>query len=53
VAGASGSGAEEVSQVTLTLNDEERKIVLTTLKARLDDVQTEMTRTDNPAFNTS
>jgi len=37
--------------VTLRLSDEERGIVLQTLKARLDALHTEMTRTDSPAFN--
>jgi hypothetical protein len=40
-----------VSDVTLNLNDEERKIALVALKARLDDVQADMTRTDNPKYN--
>jgi hypothetical protein len=37
--------------VALAFNDEERKIILAALKARLDDVQAEMTRTDSPEFN--
>jgi hypothetical protein len=37
--------------MTFRLSDEERGIVLRTLKARLDALQTEMTRTDNPDFN--
>jgi hypothetical protein len=37
--------------VTFKLTDEERGIVLRTLKARLDDLQTEMTQTDSPEFN--
>jgi hypothetical protein len=37
--------------VTLKMTDEERGIVLRTLKARLDDLHTEMTQTDNPEFN--
>jgi hypothetical protein len=37
--------------MTLRLNDKERDIVLQTLKARLDALHTEMTRTDSPEFN--
>lgn len=37
--------------MTLRLSDEERGIVLRTLKARLDALQTEMTHTDTPGFN--
>jgi hypothetical protein len=37
--------------VIFRLNDEERGIVLRTLKARLDALRTEMTQTDSPAFN--
>ena len=37
--------------MTFRLSDEERGIVLRTLKARLDALQTEMTRTDSPEFN--
>jgi hypothetical protein len=37
--------------VTLRLSDEERGIVLRTLKARLDALHAEMTQTDSPQFN--
>jgi hypothetical protein len=37
--------------MTLRLGDEEREIVLRTLKARLDALRTEMTQTDSPEFN--
>jgi hypothetical protein len=37
--------------VTLRLSDEERGIVLQTLKGRLDALRAEMTRTDSPEFN--
>jgi hypothetical protein len=37
--------------MTFRLSDEERGIVLQTLKARLDTLHTEMTRTDSPEFN--
>jgi hypothetical protein len=37
--------------VTLRLSDEEHEIVLQTLKARLDALHTEMTRTDSPEFS--
>jgi hypothetical protein len=37
--------------MTLRLSDEEREIVLRTLKARLDALHTEMTQTDSPEFN--
>jgi hypothetical protein len=37
--------------MTLRLSTEERHIVLTTLRARLDAVQAEMTRTDSPGFS--
>jgi hypothetical protein len=37
--------------VTFKLTDEERGIVLRTLKVRLDHLQTEMTQTDSPEFN--
>jgi hypothetical protein len=37
--------------MTLRLSEEERGIVLRTLKARLDALQTEMTHTDTPEFN--
>jgi hypothetical protein len=37
--------------VTLRLSDEERGIVLRTLKARLDALHAEMTQTDSPEFN--
>jgi hypothetical protein len=37
--------------MTLRLSDEERGIVLRTLKARLDALHAEMTQTDSPAFN--
>ena len=37
--------------MTVRLSDEERGIVLQTLKARLDALHTEMTRTDSPEFN--
>jgi hypothetical protein len=37
--------------MTFRLNDEERRFVLRALKARLDALQTEMTKTDNPEFN--
>ena len=37
--------------MTFRLTDEERGIVLRTLKARLDALHTEMTQTDSPAFN--
>jgi hypothetical protein len=42
---------KEVGQMTFRLSDEERGIVLRTLKARLDALQTEMTQTDSPEFN--
>jgi hypothetical protein len=42
---------EEVHDVALTLSDAERRILLRTLKARLDDLPAEMTQTDNPDFN--
>ena len=41
----------EVRRVALALGDEERRILLRTLKARLDDLRAEMTRTDSPDFN--
>jgi hypothetical protein len=37
--------------VILRLSDEERGIVLQTLKARLDALHAEMTQTDSPEFN--
>jgi hypothetical protein len=37
--------------MTLRLSDEERGIVLRTLKARLDALHAEMTQTDSPEFN--
>jgi hypothetical protein len=37
--------------MTVRLSDEERGIVLRTLKARLDALHTEMTQTDSPQFN--
>jgi hypothetical protein len=37
--------------MTFRLTDEERGVVLRTLKARLDALHTEMTQTDNPEFN--
>ena len=37
--------------MTLRLSDEEHEIVLQTLKARLDALHTEMTRTDSPEFS--
>jgi hypothetical protein len=37
--------------VTVRLSDEERGIVLQTLKARLDALNTELTRTDSPEYN--
>ena len=37
--------------MTLRLSDEERGIVLQTLKGRLDALHAEMTRTDSPGFN--
>jgi hypothetical protein len=37
--------------MTIKLDDEERGIVLRTLKARLDALHTEMTQTDSPEFN--
>jgi hypothetical protein len=37
--------------MNLRLNREEREIVLQTLKARLDALQSEMTRTDTPEFS--
>ena len=37
--------------MTLRFTDEERGIVLRTLKARLDALHVEMTRTDSPEFN--
>jgi hypothetical protein len=37
--------------VTIRLSDEERGIVLRTLKARLDALHAEMTQTDSPEFN--
>jgi len=37
--------------MTLRLSDEERGIVLRTLKARLDALHAEMTQTDSPQFN--
>jgi hypothetical protein len=37
--------------MTWRLSDEEREIVLRTLKARLDALHTEMTQTDSPEFN--
>jgi hypothetical protein len=37
--------------MTLRLTDEERGIVLRTLKARLDALHAEMTQTDSPEFN--
>ena len=37
--------------MTLGLSNEERGIVLRTLKARLDALHTEMTQTDSPQFN--
>ena len=37
--------------MTVRLSDEERGIVLQTLKARLDDLHTELTRTDSPEYN--
>jgi hypothetical protein len=37
--------------MTFRLSDEERGIVLRTLKARLDALHTEMTQTDTPEFN--
>ena len=37
--------------MTLRLSDEERGIVLRTLKARLDALHVEMTQTDSPEFN--
>jgi hypothetical protein len=42
---------KEVGSMTFRLSDEERRIVLQTLKARLDALHGEMTRTDSPAFN--
>ena len=42
---------KEVGQMTFRLSDEERGIVLRTLKARLDALHTEMTQTDSPEFN--
>jgi hypothetical protein len=42
---------KEVGQMTFRLSDEERGIVLRTLKARLDALQKEMTQTDSPEFN--
>jgi hypothetical protein len=37
--------------MTLRFSDEERGIVLRTLKARLDALHVEMTHTDSPEFN--
>lgn len=37
--------------MTVRLSDEERGIVLRTLKARLDALHAEMTQTDSPQFN--
>jgi hypothetical protein len=37
--------------MTLKFSDEERGIVLRTLKARLDALHAEMTQTDSPEFN--
>jgi hypothetical protein len=37
--------------MTVRLSDEERGIVLRTLKARLDALHAEMTHTDSPEFN--
>ena len=37
--------------MTLKFSDDERVIVLRTLKGRLDALQGEMTQTDNPEFN--
>jgi hypothetical protein len=37
--------------VALALGDEERRILLRTLKARLDDLRAEMTGTDSPDYN--
>ena len=37
--------------MTFRLSDEEQRIVLRTLKARLDALHTEMTQTDSPQFN--
>ena len=37
--------------MTFRLSDEEREIVLRTLKARLDALHAEMTQTDSPEFN--
>jgi hypothetical protein len=37
--------------MTLRFSDEERGIVLQTLKARLDALHVEMTQTDSPEFN--
>jgi uncharacterized lipoprotein YmbA len=37
--------------MTLRLSDEEREIVLRTLKARVEALHTEMTQTDSPEFN--
>ena len=37
--------------MTFRLSDEEREVVLRTLKARLDALHAEMTQTDTPEFN--
>jgi hypothetical protein len=37
--------------MTVRLSDEEQRIVLRTLNARLDALHTEMTQTDSPQFN--
>jgi hypothetical protein len=37
--------------MTFRLSDEERGVILRTVKARLDALHTEMTRTDTPEFN--
>jgi hypothetical protein len=37
--------------MTFRLSDDERKFAQATLKACLDDVQTEMARADSPEFN--
>jgi hypothetical protein len=46
-----GSAVVEVHHVMLELSDEEGRILLRMLRARLDALHTEMVQTDSPDFN--
>src|SRR5262249_10702759 len=48
---SAGVAPKEAGRMTVRFSEEERGIVLRTLKARLDALQTEMTQTDTPEFS--